>query len=74
MAAPGMKPYVKLASGLVLTGSGLFTLERLGFGRLEDPAHPMHLGSTIISLLVLVPIGLVLAGALVFMIGKMRWL
>ena len=72
MAAQGPKPYVKLASGLVLAGSGIFTLERFGFGRFEDPAHPMHLDSTIISLLVLIPIGLVVAGAIVFMVGKMR--
>ena len=33
MAAQGPKPYVKLASTLVLVGMGLFTLERYGLSR-----------------------------------------
>ena len=72
MATQGMKPYVKLASTLVLVGSGLFSLEQYGLGRLEGPDHAVHLDGTILSLMVLVPIGLVVVGALVFMWGKMR--
>jgi hypothetical protein len=72
MAAQGMKPYVKLASTLVLVGTGLFSLEQYGLGRLEGDAHPIHIDGTILSLMVLIPIGLVVAGALVFMWGKMR--
>ena len=72
MAEKGMKPYVKLASTLVLVGTGLFSLEQFGLGRLEGNSHSVHIDGTILSLLVLVPIGLVAAGALVFVVGKMR--
>lgn len=69
---PGMKPYVKLASTLVLVGSGLFTLERYGLQRIEEPGHPLHIDPTLLSLMVLVPIGLVVAGAVIFLVGRMR--
>jgi len=69
---PGMKPYVKLASTLVLVGSGLFTLERYGLQRIEEPGNPLHIDPTLLSLMVLVPIGLVVAGAVVFLVGRMR--
>ena len=72
MATQGMKPYVKLASSLVLVGTGLFSLEQYGLGRLEGPSHSVHLDSTLLSLLVIVPLALVVAGAMVFVIGKMR--
>jgi heme/copper-type cytochrome/quinol oxidase subunit 2 len=72
MAAQGMKPYVKLASSLVLVGSGLFSLEQFGLTRIEGDTHSVHLDGTILSLMVIVPIALVLAGAIVFMFGKMR--
>ncbi len=72
MAQQGMKPYVKLASTLVLIGTGLFSLEQFGLGRLEGSSHSVHLDGTILSLLVLVPIGLVAAGAAIFVVGKMR--
>ncbi len=74
MAAQGMKPYVKLASTLVLVGTGLFSLERYGLGRLEGPDHAIHLDGTLLSLLVIAPLALVLAGALIFVVGKMRQL
>jgi hypothetical protein len=72
MAQQGMKPYVKLASSLVLVGTGLFSLEQFGLGRLEGDSHSVHIDGTILSLLVLVPLGLVAAGALIFVVGKMR--
>jgi hypothetical protein len=72
MAAQGMKPYVKLASTLVLIGTGLFSLERFGLGRLEGADHSIHIDGTVLSLLVIAPLALVLAGALVFVVGKMR--
>ena len=72
MATQGPKPYIKLASTLVLLGMGLFTLEQYGLSRMEEPGHPLHLNGTVLSLLVLVPIALVVAGALTFVIGKMR--
>ena len=72
MAAQPTKPYVKLASTLVLLGMGIFTLERYGLQRIEEPGHPLHLGSTLVSLLVIVPVAMVVVGALVFVVGKMR--
>lgn len=72
MAQQGMKPYVKLASTLVLVGTGLFSLEQFGLGRLEGDSHSVHIDGTILSLLVLVPLGLVAVGAAIFVVGKMR--
>ena len=73
MAAPGgMKPYVKLASTLVLVGTGLFSLEQFDLGRLEGTAHNVPLDGMLLSILVLAPIALVVAGAVVFMVGKLR--
>ena len=72
MAAQGMKPYVKLASTLVVVGMGLFSIEQFGLGKLEGPDHSLHLDPTILSIMVVAPIALVAAGAVVFMVGKMR--
>ncbi|HYD07536.1 MAG TPA: hypothetical protein VEC60_17495 [Reyranella sp.] len=72
MAAQTPKPYIKLASTLVLLGMGLFTLERYGLSRMEEPGHPLHLDGTVLSLLVIVPVLLVVVGALVFVVGRMR--
>lgn len=72
MAAQGVKPYVKLASSLVLVGMGLFSLEQFGLGKLEGDGHAVHLDGTILSLMVLAPLLLIAAGAVVFIIGKMR--
>ena len=68
----GPKPYMKLALGLVVVGMGLFSLEQFGLGKLEGADHSFHLDGTVLSLLVLAPIALVAAGAIVFMVGKMR--
>ena len=67
-----MKPYVKLASSLVLVGSGLFGVERYGLDRLEGPQRSFHLDGTVLSILVLAPLALIVAGAIVFMVGKLR--
>lgn len=72
MAAQGPKPYIKLASTLVLLGMGLFTLERYGLSRLEAPAHSLHIDPTLLSLLVLTPMALIVVGALVFVVGRIR--
>jgi hypothetical protein len=72
MAAQGPKPYVKLASTLVLVGMGMFSLEQFGLTRLEGPTRNVHLDGTLLTILVLTPIVLVAAGALVFVVGKMR--
>ena len=72
MADQATKPYVKLASTLVLVGMGIFALERYGLQQVEAPSNPLHLGGTVLSLLVLVPVAMIVAGALVFVVGRMR--
>lgn len=72
MAAQQMKPYVKLASTLVLLGMGMFTLERYGLGRAEGTSHSIHIDPNVLSLLVIVPLVLIAAGAIVFMVGRIR--
>jgi hypothetical protein len=72
MAAQGMKPYVKLASSLVVVGMGLFSVEQFGLGKLEGGDHSFHLDGTILSIMVLAPLVLIAAGAIVFVVGKMR--
>jgi hypothetical protein len=72
MAAPSRHPYVKLAATLVLVGMGLFTLERYGLGRLGQDGAPPHIDPTVLSLLLIVPMLLIAAGAVVFVIGKLR--
>lgn len=71
MAEQGTKPYLKLASTLVLVGVGLFSLEQFGLQKLEGGTR-MHIDGTLLSVLVLTPLALVVAGALVFIVGKMR--
>lgn len=72
MAEQGTKPYLKLASTLVLLGIGLFSLEQFGLSRLAGPNGSTHLDGTVLSILVLAPLALVLAGVLTFIIGKIR--
>ncbi len=70
---PSTKPYVKLAYTLIIIGMGIFALERLGLSQMSGPNHQqMHLDGTLLSVLVIAPVVLVIAGCLVFMIGKMR--
>ena len=72
MAVQGPKPYIKLAWTLVVVGMGLFSLEQFGLSRLEGPGNTVHLDGTVLSVMVIAPIALVAAGAIVFMVGKMR--
>lgn len=72
MAVQGTKPYVKLASTLVLLGMGIFTLKRYGLGRAEGPARSMHIDPNVLSLLVIAPLALVATGAIVFVVGRIR--
>ncbi|MGV3491754.1 MAG: hypothetical protein ACO1OG_10575 [Devosia sp.] len=65
------KPYVKLAATLASLGVGLFFLERFGLNELKTLGGG-HIDGTILSILVIAPIALVLAGAIVFMVGRMR--
>jgi len=70
---PSTKPYVKLAYTLIIIGMGIFAIERLGLSNMAGPnGTPMHLDGTLLSVLVIAPVALVIAGCLIFMIGKMR--
>lgn len=71
MADTRTKPYIKLATTLASIGLGLFFLERYGLSELSRNGT-LHLDGTILSILVIAPIALVLAGAIVFMVGRMR--
>jgi len=72
MATPTTKPYVKLAQTLIVIGMGIFALERLGLSQMTGSGQKMHLDGTLLSVLVIAPVVLVVAGCLIFMIGKMR--
>ena len=65
------KPYVKLAGTLASLGLGIFFLEWFGLSELRQNGN-LHIDGTILSILVIAPIVLILAGAIVFMVGKMR--
>jgi uncharacterized membrane protein YidH (DUF202 family) len=68
-----MKPYMRVAYGLIAFGIGLFMLERFGLSALAGPQHSsMHLDPNLLSAMVIGPILLVIAGCIVFMVGKMR--
>jgi hypothetical protein len=66
-----MKPYVRLAYGLILAGTALFMLERYGLDRLHG-TDGVHLAPTLWTALVLAPIALIVGGCLVFMVGRIR--
>ena len=71
--APSTKPYVKLAYTLIIIGMGIFAIERLGLSNMSGPNQTgLHLDGTLLSILVIAPVALVLAGCLIFMVGKMR--
>jgi hypothetical protein len=70
MATP-TKPYVKLAGTLASIGLGIFFIERFGLSELQKNGT-VHIDGTILSIMVIAPIILVIAGAVVFMVGKMR--
>jgi hypothetical protein len=65
------KPYVKLAGSLAGLGLGIFFIERFGLSELQKNGS-IHIDGTILSLMVIAPVVLVIAGAIVFMVGKMR--
>ena len=71
--APSTKPYMKLAYSLIVIGMGIFFIERLGLSNMSGPNQTgLHLDGTVLSILVIAPVALVIAGCLIFMIGKMR--
>lgn len=71
MADKGPKPYIKLAGTLVTLGAGIFMIERYGLSEMSGNGS-FHIDPNLLSVLVLAPIVLVAAGAIVFMVGKMR--
>jgi len=68
------KPYMKLAASLASLGAGLFMLERYGLNELRglNNGAGIHLDSNLLGLLVIAPFALILAAAIIFMVGKMR--
>ncbi|HWA18127.1 MAG TPA: hypothetical protein VG757_03965 [Devosia sp.] len=71
MADKGPKPYIKLAGTLVTLGAGIFMVERYGLSEMGSNGR-FHVDANLLSILVIVPVVLVAAGAIVFMYGKMR--
>lgn len=67
-----MKPYLKVAWTLIVIGMALFTFERFGLSEIAGPGQPLHLGGALLSVLVVAPLVLILAGCAVFMYGRMR--
>jgi hypothetical protein len=63
-----MKPYVKLAYTLVAIGGAIFFFERYGLSHMEGS----HIPGWLITVLVVAPVLLVVAGALIWMVGRMR--
>lgn len=69
---PSAKPHVKLAYGLIIAGMAIFMLERFGLSNMSGPNHtPLHLDGTLLSLMVIAPVALILAGCVTFMVGSM---
>ena len=68
------KPYIKLAATLASFGTGIFLLERYGLNEFKGMNNGKGLGldPNVLGLLVIVPYVLILAAAIVFMVGKMR--
>lgn len=70
--SPPPKSRSSLPAILVSLGAGMFTLERLGLSRLEGPDKTVHLDPNLVSALFIVPVLLVVAGAVMFVAGRMR--
>jgi len=66
------KPFLRLAGTLIVIGMGLFGFERFGLAELTGPGKPLHLDGTVLSILVVAPLALVLAGIVVFLYGRIR--
>jgi hypothetical protein len=68
------KPYIKLAATLASIGAGMFMLERYGLNELRglNGGQGVHLDPNLLGILVIAPFALILAAAVIFMVGKMR--
>jgi hypothetical protein len=69
---PPTKPKSTIAWTLVIVGMGLFSVEQFGLDKIEGPTKSVHLDPNLLSILVIAPFILIIAGAVVFMIGRMR--
>lgn len=62
------KPYLKLAYTLVALGGAIFFIERYGLSQMSG----VHLAGWLVSILVIAPVALILAGCAVFLFGRVR--
>jgi hypothetical protein len=69
---PPTKPKSRTAWTLVILGMALFSIEQFGLDKIEGPTKSVHLDPNLLSALVIAPFILVIAGAVVFMVGRMR--
>jgi hypothetical protein len=69
---PPTKPKSRTAWILVILGMALFSIEKFGLDKIEGPTKSVHLDPNLLSALVIAPFILVIAGAVVFMVGRMR--
>lgn len=67
-----MTSYRKLAYSLIVIGMSLFMFERFGLAGLRSSYPQMHIDGTLLGFFVVAPILLVVAGGMVFMIGRAR--
>jgi heme/copper-type cytochrome/quinol oxidase subunit 2 len=66
------KPYIKLAWTLVVLGMSLLAFERFGLMEFAGQGGKLQLDENIWSILVIAPVVLIIAGCIVFMVGRMR--
>ncbi len=67
-----MPSYSKLAYTLIIAGMSIFAFERFGLQAISSNGTPVHLNGALMSILVIAPVVLVIAGCGVFMVGRMR--
>lgn len=72
MAEQGPKPYIKLASTMLLLGMGLFMLEQYGLSRMQGASSPFHANGVLLSAMVIAPLALIAGGCIVFVVGRIR--
>lgn len=69
--ANNSKPYVKLAATLSSLGIGFYFIEQFGLREITK-YFKLNMNEFVLSILVIAPFALIISGALVFMIGRMR--
>lgn len=66
------KPYLRWAWGLVFSGAIIFGLERFGLSEFSKPGRSLNLDPNLVSILAIAPVLLVVAGCVIFVVGRMR--